>query len=610
MSTDVLEGLNSQAQTTSTAAENIIVENLDLWASTIKAKKSVGRGSSKKIDLYGIKKLRELILELAVRGKLVPQDPIDEPASVLLEKIANEKARLVKEKKIKKQKPLPPIGDEQKPFHLPMRWRWARLGDITNYLSQGVNTAADKVAYVDKGYKILQSKHITSGVIDDDDARHLSGSDFLEYKDRFSPRPGDILFTNIGTIGKSVIVDESKEFLVAWNLFIVRPSYFLLPKYLKTILDALDGQGAFHDLTSGSATKFVSKVSMSNLVLAIPPEAEQHRIVTKVNELMVLCDQLESQSEQSLDAHATLANTLLDALTNAQSAEELADNWQRLEQNWDILFPPTIAGERAIEKLKQTILQLAVMGKLAPQNPNDEPASVLLDKIAEEKARLVKEKKIKKQKPLPPISDEEKPFELPVGWEFKRLGDLAYVFSGNSFKSSDFNEDSGIRVIKITNVGVGELVQTEDYLPEKFIEAYSSYRVFEGDLVLALTRPYISTGLKVSPCPPAYDNSLLNQRVAAIRAFGDTEFLYQYMQSTYVLGLYQKRFSGSGLQPNLKMKDVTDLIIPVPPEREQRSIVTKVNELVTLCDTLQERIQAAQTTQLKLTDAITQQALA
>jgi type I restriction enzyme S subunit len=133
--------------------------------------------------------------------------------------------------------------------------------------------------------------------------------------------------------------------------------------------------------------------------------------------------------------------------------------------------------------------------------------------------------------------------------------------------------------------------------------------VQQGDLILALTRPYISTGLKVSACPPLYHNSLLNQRVAAIRVFTDTEFLYQYMQSDYVLGLYQRRFGGSGLQPNLKMGDVTDLVIPVPPVKEQHRIVAKVDQLMALCDQLKTRLNTAQTTQLQLADTVVDEAL-
>ncbi|RTR38434.1 restriction endonuclease subunit S [Shewanella canadensis] len=246
-----------------------------------------------------------------------------------------------------------------------------------------------------------------------------------------------------------------------------------------------------------------------------------------------------------------------------------------------------------IKKLRELILELAVRGKLVPQDEKDEPASVLLERIAAEKAQLVKDKKIKKPKALPEISDDEKPFDLPKGWEWIRLGDYAQIFSGNAFKSGDFSSEVGVKSIKITNAGVGNLIETDEYLPKEFLDLYSSFSVKKDDLILALTRPYISDGLKVSMCPQSYHNSLLNQRVAAIRAYVNPEFAFFMLRSPYVLNTYKNRFSGSGLQPNLKMSDVTDLLIPICSEQEQHRIVAKVDELMSLCDALEAQTEAS-----------------
>ncbi|HCP6463391.1 TPA: restriction endonuclease subunit S, partial [Escherichia coli] len=158
--------------------------------------------------------------------------------------------------------------------------------------------------------------------------------------------------------------------------------------------------------------------------IPFPPLQEQERIIIRFTQLMSLCDQLEQQSLTSLDAHQQLVETLLGTLTDSQNAEELAENWARISEHFDTLFTT----EASVDALKQTILQLAVMGKLVPQDPNDEPASELLKRIAQEKAQLVKEGTIKKQKPLPPISDEDKPFELPDGWEWTNLPNLSANF--------------------------------------------------------------------------------------------------------------------------------------------------------------------------------------
>lgn len=168
--------------------------------------------------------------------------------------------------------------------------------------------------------------------------------------------------------------------------------------------------------------------SIKHTCIPIPPLEEQEYIADKVDELMALCDQLEQQTEASIEAHQVLVTTLLDTLTNSADADELMQNWARISEHFDTLFTT----EESIDQLKQTILQLAVMGKLVPQDPSDEPAAELLKRIAEEKAQLVKEKKIKKQKALPPIAEDEKPFELPSGWEWCRLDDICFGITSGS----------------------------------------------------------------------------------------------------------------------------------------------------------------------------------
>ena len=217
--------------------------------------------------------------------------------------------------------------------------------------------------------------------------------------------------------------------------------------------------------------------------------------------------------------------------------------------------------ETLLTKLKQSILQEAVQGKLIKQNPKDEPASELLKKIKKEKEKLVRGGKIKKGKELPKIEKGEIPYELPKGWEWCRLGEVCEIFAGNSFDSKDFNKGLGVKSIKITNVGVGEFIETEDCLPNNFLDKYSNFRIKKGDIIISLTRPYISKGLKVCICPLNYDNSLLNQRVATIKQTSKINFdyLYYFLRTSQVLNKFKSRFGKTGLQPNLKMSDLTNL---------------------------------------------------
>jgi len=606
------------------SAEQLITDNIDVWTSAIKKRGSQGRGSNKKITLYGIKKLRELILELAVRGLLVPQNPSDESASVLLEKIAAEKEQLIKDGKIKPPKLLPSISYDEKPFELPAGWTYARFIDLAFSYRVGLDRGKSQQG-TEKQFKYFKMNNILNeGGLQLNDITGVD-ADRREVKD-YQLHNGDFLFNTRNSkelVGKTCVFISDDEQAILYNNNILRANFLniTLSQIIDIWMRSSSGQSLLDLIKSGTTNVWaIYQGKLESLLCVLPPESEQPRIVAKVNELMALCDQLEQQTESSLTAHQTLVETLLNTLltaaqttgtkeSNSQSNSDQESSfdqaWNRIAQHFDVLFTT----EHSIDQLKQTILQLAVMGKLVPQDPNDEPASVLLEKIAAEKEQLIKDKKIKKQKPLPPIGDDEKPFDLPSGWELQRLGDLAYVFAGNSFRSGDFNESGGTRVIKITNAGVGELIETDDYLPANFSEEYKNYRVVEGDLVMALTRPYISSGLKVSSCPSSYNNALLNQRVAAIRVFSNTQFLYQFMQSNFVLGVYRNRFGGSGLQPNLKMGDVTDLVMPVPPESEQSRIVAKLGEFMALCDTLKTRIRESQSTQLHLADAMAENAL-
>lgn len=373
------------------AIENLITDHLDLWTAAVRPKSSAGRGSNSKLELTGIKKLRELILELAVRGKLVPQDPSDEPASVLLERIAAEKTRLVKEGKIKKPKALPEIGEEEKPFELPDGWVWSMLAEIAE-----INPRNESDDTVDASF-VPMSLISTA----------YNGQHEFEARKWGEIKKGFTHFSN-GDIGIAKITpcfENSKAAVFrgltngigagTTELHIARPytdyvSAFFILLNIKSPIYLKKGEAG---MTGTAGQKRLAKDFFSFYPLPIPPFAEQHRIVAKVDELMALCDQLEQCSESQLAAHQTLVETLLATLTDSCDADELAQNWARLSTHFDTLFTT----EASIDALKQTILQLAVMGKLVPQDPSDEPASALLERIAAEKALLVKEKKIKKR---------------------------------------------------------------------------------------------------------------------------------------------------------------------------------------------------------------------
>ena len=570
-----------------TDVKQLITEHLDIWLTAETSRKSGrGRSSGSNDTIYGVKKLRQLIMDLAVQGKLVSMDLDDSGVDKFINEIHEHKTLIANQNKKVKIVTPKKINHKDLPFSIPSHWSWARFGDIT------INRDAERVPLsttVRETKKGQYDYYGASGVIDHvddylfDKTLLLIGEDGANLLSRTTP----IAFFATGKYWVNnhahVIDGISENFL----------------NYIKLFINAID----LSPYVTGTAQPKMNQAKMNDILVALPPPEEQQRIVEKVDELMQLCDQLEQQQTLSSDAHATLVDTLLKALTESSDADEFQDNWKRIVANFDVLFTT----EYSIEQLKQTVLRLAVMGKLVKQDPSDEPASELLKKIADEKAKLIKEGKIKKSKPLPEIAEDEKPFELPSGWEWEKLGNISLINSGNAFSSQDFTEEDGLhRVIKITNIGVGEFIESSDYLNIELNKKIEAFQVFQDDLLLALTRPYISTGLKICKCPQSYDKSLLNQRVSMIRPFeiDMNEYIYLFMRSDFVLNLYKKRFSDSGLQPNLKMEDVTNLVIPLPPLIEQKYIIEKVSQLFSIIEQLQVLQSKLQKTKLHLADAL------
>ena len=321
---------------------------------------------------------------------------------------------------------------------------------------------------------------------------------------------------------------------------------------------------------------------------------------------MALCDKLEQQTQDSIDAHQLLVETLLATLTTDQEGADFAQNWARLHDHFDTLFTT----ERSIDALKQTILQLAVMGKLVPQDPNDEPASKLLERIAKEKAQLIKDKKIKKQKDLPPITEEEKPFDLPKGWEWCRLGKIFHFTNGFAFKSEWFSE-YGVRLLRNINIAHGETRWTEVVrIPFDMQSDFNSFKLAEGDIVISLDRPIIKTGLKFAVIQKDDLPCMLLQRVAKFHCIGEllsNKFLSIWLNSNlFIDNINPGRSNGI---PHISTKQLENMIFPVAPLIVQTVVVDKIDELFSICEQLKQRLQDSQQTHILLTDAIVEQAL-
>lgn len=562
--------------------EQLITEHIDIWTSSILAKSTSGRGSSKKYELYGISKLRELILELAVRGKLVPQDANDEPASILLEKIAAEKAQLIKKKIIKKTKPLPLISSEDKPYELPVSWAWIRLGD-TGISSTGKTPKTSETKFFNGDIPFIGPGQITTNNVILTPEKTLTEEGLEQSTEALEK---DIMMVCIGgSIGKSAVVDRRIGFNQQINS--IRP-LLVNHKYLLFSLQAKDFYSRLISESTGSATPIINRGKWDLLLIGLPPLAEQQRIVAKVDELMLLCDQLEQQTEASIDAHATLVEVLLATLTDSGDADELAQNWSRISEHFDSLFTT----EQSIEALKQTVLQLAVMGKLVPQNPDDEPASVLLEKIAEEKEQLIKEKRIRDNKSPAKNNEASLDCELPLGWTISCFGDITFNrdpervplsvdVRRNRQGSYDYYGASGV------------IDQIDDFLFDKPLLLIGE----DGANLVNRSTPiaFIARG-----------KYWVNNHAHVIDGINEALLLYL---SIYINSISLKPYITGTAQPKMNQAKMNSILVMLPPLAEQHRIVTKVDELMAICDQLKEKLQQSQETQVQLTDALIDRAL-
>lgn len=584
--------------------QQLITEHTNIWTSAIENKSSRGRGGSKKQSLSGIRKLRELILELAVRGKLVPQDPNDEPVYGLLERIAEERDQLVKEKKIKKPKKLPAITDEEYPYSLPEKWGWVRLGTIGNIFNgNSVSSRVKEEKYTGiVGLPFIATKDVKYGFEELDYDNGIS-IPVGEAKFKVAHKNAVLMCSEGGSAGKKCGI-TNQDICFGNKLFANELYGEVLPQYILSCYLTPTFRSAFSESMTGiiggiSANKFVE------LIVPLPPITEQKRISAKVDELMGLCDQLEQQTENSIKAHQVLVETLLGTLTQSQNTDDLAQNWERIAEHFDTLFTT----EYGIDQLKQAILQLAVMGKLVPQDSNDELASKLLDRIAVEKERLIKEKKIKKQKPLSPISEDEKIFELPQGWEWAQCENVSNpetIITYGILKPVWV--DNGISTVRIKDmidgrISLTDVVQCSQERASKF----SKTTLLENDLLIAKDGATLG---KTAFVPPELAGGNITQHVLrfSIDEKVNRKFIRLIIDSPIGQGWMSGETKGVAL-PGVNVGDFRRMPIAIPPIEEQHRIVIRVNQLTALCDRLKLRLQQSQTIQLNLTSTLVEQVL-
>lgn len=518
----------------------------------------------------GVARLRELVLRLAVRGKLVAQDPADEPASKLLKRIAKERARLVKEGKIRAGKPLPPVGEDEAPFEVPEGWVWGRFCQVANIASNLVDPASfpdephvapdsiEKATGRLLGYRTVRQDTVTSG------------------KHRFFP--GQILYSKIRpNLNKVVTVDFPG--LCSADMYPITP--FCGRGYLHKVMLGADFVEAVTSDDNRVAMPKVNQEQLQAVAIPLPPLAEQHRIVARVDELMALLDRLEAAREERDTTRLAARDSALAALRDAADASEVAAAWRRLEARMDDLFQ----APEDVTPLRQAILQLAVRGRLVAQDPADEPASELLG------AGLI-----------PPETRSGVPWPAPPNWAWSSLRNLGtFVGGGTPSKNNPSLWNGNIPWVSPKDMKTALITDSQDHIAKqalsesavKLVPVGSILMVVRG-MILAHSFPTARTAVRVT----------INQDMKAIVPHKKTitDYLQLLLQASVprVLGLVERSTHGTCKLP---FDNLVDLPIPLPPLAEQQRIVARVDELMALCDRLESRLAAAREAQTALSAA-------
>ena len=531
-----------------------------------------------------VHRLRRFILDLAVRGTLVPQDPADEPAAALLQRIAKEKARLVKAGEIRKPKKLPSIDDI--PYALPPSWIWTRIREITS--DRGQCTPESAFTYID----------VTS--IDKENGK-VAGAKVLQVNEapsraRKVVRKDDVVYSCVRPYLLNVAVVE-KDFNpkpIASTAFAVLNGHGLvLPRYIWIVLRSPFVVARVEEDMRGQAYPAINDADFSILPFPLPPLPEQHRIVAKVGELMGLCDRLEAAQTERETTRTRLTAASLARLSAPEPDE--AKFREHVAFALDNFTPLTTRPEQ-VKALRRTILNLAVRGKLVPQDPGDEPAAELLQRIAKEKTQLVKAGEIRKNR-AKPVCMAAAPFELPRSWKWTALGNLFLYDAGTKREPATLDRDWWLLELEDVEKETGRLLTRIKASGRESKSTKSEFRV--GDILYGKLRPYLNKVLVADE--PGYSTT----EIVALRPY--LPICSQYC----ALALRRPDFVayvtqlGQGTKmPRLRTEDAIVAPFPLPPIAEQHRIVAKVDKLMGLCDRLEGSLEVGDGAQGQLFDTL------
>lgn len=481
--------------------------------------------------------LKNSILQLAIAGKLVKQRADEGTAEELFAQIQAEKQRLIAEGKLKKQKPLPEITEEEKPFDIPESWKWVRWGNLSLSIQYGYNAPGKTSGTI----KMVRISDIQNNKI------NWSNVPWCEIPDddieTYSLNKNDILFARTGgTVGKSFLVKNvTEKAIYAGYLIRTRYSEKLEPQYLKFFMESTLYWLQLREGTIATAQPNCNGKVLANMILPLPPLAEQKRIVAKIEQLLPYIDRYEKA-------------------------------WSRL-QEFNKRFP---------SDMQKSLLQYAIEGKLVKQRAEEGTAEELFAQIQAEKQRLVAEGKLKKQKPLPEITEEEKPFDIPESWKWVRLGEVtSYNQQKEKISAKDITDEMWSLDLEDIEKESGCIIRRCS-AKERAIKG-DKVKFYPNQILYSKLRPYLKKILVADA------DGICSSEIVPFYAYGkiEPEFMVYFLKSPFVDFTINSVTYGVKM-PRVGTETMINLLFPLPPLAEQKRIVARLEELLPLCDRLKK----------------------
>ena len=535
-----------------------------------------------------IPRLRRFILDLAVRGKLVEQNPTDTPVSQLLNEIAERKARAVDQRSVRASKKS--VEQVEAWCAIPDSWHFVRLDKVANVV-MGSSPPGSTYNKIGEGVPLINGP-----------VEFTPGSFGRTLINQYTTAPtaycneGDFLICVRGsTTGRTNVA--AFRACVGRGVAAIQPLFE--DQFIRLAIRVR--QEAILQMGRGIAFPSISRDQLAGLPIPLPPLAEQHRIVTKVDELMSLCDQLEAAKAEREQCRDSLVAASLQGLNQPAEEEETFREHARFTFN---NLPRITTRTSHIKQLRQTILNLAVRGKLVEQDPGDEPAAELLKRIAAEKARLVKAGKARKLE-VDPVTNEEISFPVPSNWVWTRLGSIGDWGSGST--PSRGNSDlygGGITWLKSGELNDNRALEGSKETVSKLAVEKGSFRINKtGDVLIAMY------GATIGKVAILAESAVTNQAICGCTPFPGVFNQYLYF---YLLSQRAQFHSASegGAQPNISKIKIIWTTFPLPPLAEQHRIVAKVDELMAICDQLEAQITATEQDSRRFLESVLADALA